>query len=616
MQIAADTVDGKAIEQPLKAEPVSTQSVTANTGSDLLPRPILVRNAAPSVASIATASTRPLLPALASAPSVPSAACAAVSPQPSIHSQRHTEPVSAAAFPSNNIARHREKAVTEAVSTREPSQRQSARLSVLPDVTANITMATKDAFACVNAMFGSSLAHASKPTRNLASMAEPTVTISTKAAFDELNSMFSSDLPHHSKQPKHDNRNIGSRQPGRSIDTCAPKQARQQRRAPSRAGPAPVSVPAVLDVHKDTQSVGMAKNAAAETEGFAIYEDTSFLGSKLNVQHKDDHTTGFAVYEDTGFLDKRLQQIGQQHRLPAEATQGFQVYEDTQCLQAKPPASPANAAPGARIDREVLQRPGTKASVGARNSPGGLAIYEDTACLQNASQKSPVAAQGGSSGLAIYQDTDCLQKPNQKAVTAAQGSPAGLAIYEDTDCLQKPSQEAFTAAKGSPVGLVVHEDTQFVSNAAQMLSKQSLKPTVARQHFQVCPVSSSPARDSPGGFGIYEDTQFVSAAPEHSKRALEPAAQSHKHKPSPVKDEENEAHIEDKENCHGPARYETLKGKHPVQKCHLCIAWPAQTSQQARTALHDVHHVWHPPSKQFWCKHSDLLTCVGCTLIP
>lgn len=454
--------------QPVSLEVKELAPASHKLVSQVTSMSMQVRNAAPSVTSSDTVSTRPLLPVLDTAPSVPSAACVAVGPQPSVRTASHAKPIAAVTLPSSQVDLGKARSASKAVPAQATAHRQSARLSVLPDVTANITMATKDAFACVNAMFGSSLSHAPNVTCNLAQAVEPTVTISTRAAFEELNSMFSSDLPHHRAQFTHTSRAIDSRRPGCTIGTAAPRAARQHLQGSIRtAGSTAANATAQLGLVRSAQPTafvkptGLASQAAVDTGGFAIYEDTNVLPSKPCA----DQTAGFAVYEDTGFIGEQPQ-----HQLPADVPQGFQIYEDTQCLQAKPNVNPPS---------------------------------------------------------------DSFQ------------------IQEDTECLQRHQGDTSGAAQGSPTGFGIYEDTQFVNSAVPAPARQSLKPAVMSRAQLASPVAHSP-----GGFGIYEDTQFVSKAEPAQHKTSSKATQ--RHRPSPVKDEENVVYAEDKENCSGPARCENM----------------------------------------------------------
>ena len=465
----------EAVEAVLQVAHVEVKESTLAShvqSSQVVPMSMQVRNAAPSVTSKDTASTRPLLPVLDTAPSVPSAACVAVSPQPSVHTATHAAPVVAARQASSQVDLVKACNATKAFPAQIPVHRQSARLSVLPDVTANITMATKDAFACVNAMFGSSLSHAPNITRSLAPAVEPTVTISTQAAYEELNSMFSSDLPHHSTHSKHARRAIDSRRSACATGTAVERAGHQHPKQPqgdtrtvsSAANRSTAQLGLIRNVQSKAfvkQHTSLAPPAADLNGSFAVYEDTNMLPGKPRA----DQTAGFAVYEDTGFMDEQPQ-----HQLPADVTQGLQIYEDTQCLQAKPDVNAAN---------------------------------------------------------------DSFQ------------------IREDTECLQKHPANASGAAQGSPGDFGVYEDTQFVSKGVAVPAKRCLKPAVMSQ-TQL----ASPAADSPDDFGIYEDTQFVSQAGPAKQLVSSKATQ--RHKPSPVKDEENLVYAENKENCSDHARYDTV----------------------------------------------------------
>ena len=174
----------------------------------------------------------------------------------------------------------------------------------------------------------------------------------------------------------------------------------------------------------------------------------------------------------------------------------------------------------------------------------GFAVYEDTGFMDEQPQHQLPA--DVTQGFQIYEDTQCLQaKPD---VNAANDS---FQIREDTECLQKHPANASGAAQGSPGDFGVYEDTQFVNKGVAVPAKRCLKPAVMSQ-TQL----ASPAADSPDDFGIYEDTQFVSQAGPAKQLVSSKATQ--RHKPSPVKDEENLVYAENKENCSDHARYDTV----------------------------------------------------------
>ena len=289
----------------------------------------------------------------------------------------------------------------------------------LPDMTSNITMATKDAFACVNAMFSSSLCHEpSHPSKPVA-MAEPTVTISTQAAFAELNQMFSSDLPHYKQRAGPEQQQM--------LQRPAHRRAIGKRLAP-QAGVAPQ-----IDLGTEA-SGGLNKSAMhkgsglvqADVTGLGLYEDTCFLDSPkpavgADDAAADDETHGLAVYEDTNFFggqpavegnsrgaeNPSSSHQGMQHT-SGNDTVGFQMYEDTQCL---------------------AQRPGLP--VDSADDDLGFGIYEDTQFASQAKQEQP--ALPDSSGMReVNADFAPLDTQDDQP-----RSPAGFGIYEDTQFFDK-----------------------------------------------------------------------------------------------------------------------------------------------------------------------------------
>lgn len=479
----------------IKPEPVAEQiadqtSITASAfspaHSPLQVMTFQVINAAPSIASCASSSSLALLPALNAAPSVPSAGDLATSPPASVSMRPASDPV----LPNGNsmpVASH----AREPAPIRAPVHPKAARPSLMPearmpDMTANLTMATKDAFACVNAMFGSSLSHVQSRPGPSAAASEPTVTLSTKAAFAELNSMLRSDLPHHSLQPRHTG--VAYQRPGHSAATSrqGPGHVDHTKNQVFRSNKASAEATRPIGLYRDTVSPVPARPAAAlapqpadQTEIFAIYEDTGFLPSKPD--DADPHA--FAMYQDTNFLNEQQGQPQALHMATADGQAGFQIYEDTTCLPAKQKQT---------------------------------CLDEQHASAQ-AQHKSEAAAE---QGFHIYEDTQCLPAKPQHA-HMQQGSAAdveeGFQIFEDTQCLPTKQEPAFAICTGT-------------SMLQQKARGNKLKP----------------AANSPVGLGVYEDTQFMNSP---TPALIKPALEAQGNRPSPVRDEENIVHQEDKENC-------------------------------------------------------------------
>ena len=400
-------------------------------------------NAAPSVST----NTPNLLPPLNAAPSISSqpgdraVLCSAAESSPDACSMQAAPALTskspsfaAEAVAKEGIAPQKALASNLHVS-RTAQQGGSPTLHTLrlPDMTANVTVATKDAFACVNAMFSSSLCHEHCHPSKPVALAEPTVTISTKAAFAELNQMFSSDLPHRKQhagiRPRPaPRRTIGKRPPSEGPGHQCVGNTQVTVAAPA----AGTAQPARL-VH--------ARRASA----LGMYQDTCLLDSQKPAAGKGD-SMDFAVYEDTSFFDSRA--AGRQLVSPTanQATLGFQLYEDTQCIQH-------SSGPHPEADANHAASP-------------GLGIYEDT---QFVNKNADVAAGHVSSptGFGIYEDTQFLAKAGGKKGSSNQfhgkQSPEGLGTYEDTELVNK-LQRAEPEGGSGPGSLCIYEDTQFVGN--------------------------------------------------------------------------------------------------------------------------------------------------------
>lgn len=307
----------------------------------------------------------------------------------------------------------------------------------LPDMTSNVTMATKDAFACVNAMFSSSLSHEPCHTSKPAALVEPTVTISTKAAFAELNQMFSSDLPHR-KQRVDNRQQSGLPRPavrrtiGKRLPLDRPCDSRDDMKGTVTAvavGPA--------------QPSSAALQPAEATGTLGMYEDTCLLDSPKPEAHKDD-PCGYAVYEDTKFFGD---QAGppQLARSPAanQAAGDFQIYEDTQCIQGK-----------SRLQAN------TDASQDA-----ALSLYEDTQFV-NKGVKVAAALVTSPAGFGVYEDTEFIRKPDCTDAKCHHPDEdlGGLGMHEDTQFVHKPSRSV-AAVTSSPGDLGIYEDTQLVASS-------------------------------------------------------------------------------------------------------------------------------------------------------
>lgn len=448
------------MQAPLTDDPVAgsqLHDIKGETSSEASVLPLASMNAAPSVPStsadrLTLLSPHNAAPSVASAEplpiylvSPPSTAAAPVQPDNTLLGPNcckdtvntHKPKVAAHKAPlhrAGDSSMLTSSAVQQvAVSSPKQVAASSPTLNTLRlfDMTSNVTMATKDAFACVNAMFSSSLCHEPSHPSKPVVMAEPTVTISTQAAFAELNQMFSSDLPHHKQRAGPEQQQM--------LQRPAPRRAVGKRLAPHAAvapqidlGTGASGGPKKLATHKGSGFV------QADVAGLGLYEDTCFLDSPKPAAGADDaaadnETHGLAVYEDTNFFGGQpavegnpcnaehpsSSHPGMQHT-SGNDTVGFQMYEDTQCL---------------------AQRPGL--SVDSADDDMGFGIYEDTQFTNQAKQEQKAASVSLlPDGSGIQEDT--LFVGGAKADFARQDtqadqpcSPAGFGIYEDTQFFDK-----------------------------------------------------------------------------------------------------------------------------------------------------------------------------------
>lgn len=309
----------------------------------------------------------------------------------------------------------------------------------LPDMTSNVTLATKDAFACVNAMFSSSLSHEPCPTFKPAALVEPTITISTKAAFAELNQMFSSDLPHR-KQGAGTRQQSGLPRPAvrRTIGKRLPLEKPREPRRVDVKGTLPE---VAVGLAQPSRS---ALQPAQATETLSMYEDTCLLDSPKLGASKDD-PCGYAVYEDTKFLSD---QTGHPQLTTSpvanQAAGDFQIYEDTQCIQEKPRL---------QTTRDASQE-------------AALSIYENTQFV-NKVAKVPAAPITSPAGFGVYEDTQFIHKADctdAKCHHPDEETFGGIGMYEDTQYVHRPSRSV-AAATSSPGDLGIYEDNQLVFSA-------------------------------------------------------------------------------------------------------------------------------------------------------
>lgn len=445
-------------------------------------------NPAPNVSAASTAA-RSLLSPLNAAPSIPSAdsrrIVASNASMPSPHAVP-TAPAFAIPHPSiDTQARPQQGTVpgraysSKAWLSTAAHQGGSPTMHTfrLPDLTSNITVATKDAFACVNAMFSSSLAHEANAPSKPAVLAEPTVTLSTKAAFAELNQMFSSDLPHR-RQHADTRQQKGLPRPGarRLIGRRVPQKGPSDQSINSRTGSFNA---AAVNRAQQSQSASQQPEATASP---GMYEDTCLLNNGKPEAGKVDPNS-YAVYEDTKFLDNHggAQPLAT-NPTGNQAAGAFQIYEDTQCLQDKA------GVPAAHADQDAA-----------------LGVYEDT---QFVNRNARAAAECGTSSadFGIYEDTLFIHKADDadaKHQFAADQSPGGFAVCKDTQFVHK-SDQGMAAASSSPGGLGIYEDTQFVDGTRSSIAK--LQTAAQPSVFTVKPEEAEDKENQAGAARYHQQT--------------------------------------------------------------------------------------------------------------
>ncbi|KAK9866029.1 hypothetical protein WJX84_003204 [Apatococcus fuscideae] len=141
-----------------------------------------------------------------------------------------------------------------------------------PEGPEDVTMATKEAFAAVNSMFGGVMpCYGSGVYREV----EPTVTISTKAAFEALNSMFSGSLPHEQQALR------DAREAMHVTGQLPPRPHRPRPKGPATNQPGmenPHKSHVHPGMHCSPQPAGPLTAAGPASPAlFGVYEDTGLL---------------------------------------------------------------------------------------------------------------------------------------------------------------------------------------------------------------------------------------------------------------------------------------------------------------------------------------------------
>ena len=161
-------------------------------------------------------------------------------------------------------------------------------------------------------------------------------------------------------------------------------------------------------------------------------------------------------------------------------------------------------------------------------------VHEDTDLLMQGQQQCPPAARAASQAedaLGMYEDTQFLPESCKDAEAAAEGA-GGLGIYEDTQFMPRPQHEqSVHQAAGLARGLGGHRPAHAALPAAgsgcqnppQAVAAGGLElyeDTRFLEQLQGAAAAARPASPAADGSGIYEDTQFLAQPASRQPHAL------------------------------------------------------------------------------------------------
>ncbi len=150
--------------------------------------------------------------------------------------------------------------------------------------------------------------------------------------------------------------------------------------------------------------------------------------------------------------------------------------------------------------------------------------HEDTDLLMQGQQQCPPgvpAASQGEDALDMYEDTQFLPEPCKDAEPAAEDA-GGLGIYEDTQFVPRPQHEqSVQQAAGLAQGLgghrLAHAALPWAGSSCQKAPAAGgldlYEDTGFLEQPQAATAAARPASPAANGFGIYEDTQFLAQPP-------------------------------------------------------------------------------------------------------
>lgn len=157
--------------------------------------------------------------------------------------------------------------------------------------------------------------------------------------------------------------------------------------------------------------------------------------------------------------------------------------------------------------------------------------HEDTDLLMQGQQQCPPgvpAASQGEDALDMYEDTQFLPEPCKDAEPAAEDA-GGLGIYEDTQFVPRPQHEqSVQQAAGLAQGLgghrLAHAALPWAGSSCQRAPAAGgldlYEDTGFLEQPQAATAAARPASPAANGFGIYEDTQFLAQPPSRQHHAL------------------------------------------------------------------------------------------------
>ena len=361
------------------------------------------------------------------------------------------------------------------------------------------TLATQDAFACINAMFGSNFdtvptgCHRDAGSPGITSPASQPVPLSAMGT--GLSAALSPDQDHSRPEAGASAALVPAEECRRPEEgAAAAQQAKRQREQPA-------------DLTLSTQAAYEALNSMFQSD----------LPHEAGRRQQRAAAKKLAMQQAVAGAQRQRSRFGLGSRAaPRQAARSSFAQDLSQQLAAKAPP-------------KALQ-----ALVSAERQAAQVEVHEDTDLLMQGQQPCPPAAPAASQAedaLGMYEDTQFLPEPCKDAEPAAEDA-GDLGIYEDTQFMPRPQYEqsvpqaaglarglgghrlahaalpaAGPSCRGAPPagaagGLDLYEDTRFLEQP------------------QAAPAAARPASPAADGFGIYEDTQFLAQLTSRQQQPL------------------------------------------------------------------------------------------------